>query len=120
MRVIAIEEHWTTSGIDRALRAQPAGSRDESVVLNDRGDIPARLLDIGERRVEAMDAAGIDVQILSYGRSGAAAIADFLGALPNRADQRKIAHANAEALYGLEQATSGADAPAASQLQEQS
>jgi len=63
MRVVAIEEHWTTAGIDRTLRAQPAGIRDESVVLNDRGDIPARLLDIGEQRVQAMDAAGIDVQI---------------------------------------------------------
>ena len=48
MRVIAIEEHWTTKRIDQALRAQPADARDESVVLNDRGDIPARLLDIGE------------------------------------------------------------------------
>lgn len=70
MRVIAIEEHWTTSGIDRALRAQPAGSADESVVLNDRGDTPARLLDIGEQRVAAMDAAGIDVQIISIAPPG--------------------------------------------------
>ena len=36
MRAIAIEEHWTTERIDQALRAQPAGARDESVALNDR------------------------------------------------------------------------------------
>lgn len=70
MRVIAIEEHWTTPGIDRALRTQPMRSRDESVTLNDRGDIPERLLDIGEQRIEAMDAAGIDLQILSIAPPG--------------------------------------------------
>ena len=70
MRIIAIEEHWTTEGIDQALRAQPAGARDESVALNDRGEIPARLLDLGERRVEAMDAAAVDVQIVSIAPPG--------------------------------------------------
>lgn len=70
MRVIAIEEHWTTSEIDRALRAQPGAVRDESVALNDRGDIPARLLDLGAQRLEAMDAAGIDLQIVSVAPPG--------------------------------------------------
>ncbi|MFF8373237.1 amidohydrolase family protein [Streptomyces lydicus] len=70
MRVIAIEEHWTTPGIDAALRAQPMRSRDESVALNDRGDLPARLLDIGEQRIAAMDSAGIDLQILSIAPPG--------------------------------------------------
>jgi len=70
MRVVTIEEHWTTEGIDRALRAQPAGNRDESVALNDREDIPERLFDIGERRIAAMDAAGVDLQVLSLAPPG--------------------------------------------------
>jgi len=70
MRVIAIEEHWTTKRIDQALQTQPEPSRDESVALNERGDIPARLLDIDEQRIAAMDAAGVDVQILSIAPPG--------------------------------------------------
>ena len=89
MRVVSIEEHWTTPGIDQALRAQPAGIRDESLVLNDRGDIPARLLDIGEQRVQAMDAAGIDVQILSIAPPGTQGLpADEAIALSRDANDR--------------------------------
>ena len=70
MRVVAIEEHWTTAAIDRALRAQPAPDRDESVALNDRGDIPERLFDLEDLRIEAMDTAAIDVEIVSIAPPG--------------------------------------------------
>lgn len=70
MRTISIEEHWTTAGIDRALRAQPPDLRDESLALNDRGDSPGRLLDIGEQRIAAMDRAGVDMQIISIAPPG--------------------------------------------------
>jgi uncharacterized protein len=67
MDVIAIEEHWTTAGIDDALRA---GALDASVVWNDRGDIPQRLFELGDLRIEAMDEAGIDLQIVSIAPPG--------------------------------------------------
>src|ERR1700691_641564 len=65
MKIVAIEEHWNSAGIRDALDRLPGGERDESVVFNTMGDNQARLEDIGQGRVEAMDAAGIDVSILS-------------------------------------------------------
>src|SRR5271170_3153803 len=65
VKVIAIEEHWNSAGIRDALDRLQGGTRDESVAFNTMGDNQARLEDIGQRRIEAMDAAGIDVSILS-------------------------------------------------------
>jgi uncharacterized protein len=65
VKIIAIEEHWNSAGIRDALNRLPAGTRDESVAFNTMGDNQARLEDIGQGRIEAMNAAGIDVSILS-------------------------------------------------------
>ena len=65
MNIIAIEEHWNSVSIRDALDRLPNGVRDESVAFNTMGDNQARLEDIGDSRIEAMDAAGIDVSILS-------------------------------------------------------
>jgi uncharacterized protein len=65
VKIIAIEEHWNSAGIRDALDRLPGGARDESVAFNAMGDNQARLEDIGQGRIETMDAAGIDVAILS-------------------------------------------------------
>jgi predicted TIM-barrel fold metal-dependent hydrolase len=65
MKIIAIEEHWNSTGIRHALDRLTGAARDESVAFNTMGDNQARLEDIGPGRIEAMDAAGIDVAILS-------------------------------------------------------
>jgi uncharacterized protein len=65
VKIIAIEEHWNSAAIRDALDRLPDGARDESVAFNTMGDNQARLEDIGQGRIEAMDAAGIDVSILS-------------------------------------------------------
>src|ERR1700733_5565625 len=65
MKIIAIEEHWNSVNIRAALDRRQGGARDESVAFNTIGDNQARLEDIGPGRIEAMDAAGIDVSILS-------------------------------------------------------
>lgn len=67
MRVVTVEEHWNSEGIDRAVRAH---ALDASVVFNDRGDIPERLFDLDESRIAAMDTAGVDVQIISLSPPG--------------------------------------------------
>jgi predicted TIM-barrel fold metal-dependent hydrolase len=65
VKIIAIEEHWNSVSIRDALDRLPDGACDESVAFNAMGDNQARLEDIGQGRIEAMDAAGIDVSILS-------------------------------------------------------
>ena len=65
VKIIAIEEHWNSAGIRDALDRLQGGARDESVAFNTMGDNQARLEDTGQGRIEAMDAAGIDVSILS-------------------------------------------------------
>lgn len=60
----------STPELYRALRVKPADVRDETVILNDRGDLPERLLDTGDGRVAAMDEAGVDVQVLSLAPPG--------------------------------------------------
>ena len=65
MKIIAIEEHWNSAAIRDALDRLQGGARDESIAFNTMGDNQARLEDIGQGRIEAMDAAGIDVSILS-------------------------------------------------------
>ncbi|MQY06371.1 amidohydrolase family protein [Actinomadura macrotermitis] len=65
MKTIAIEEHWNSAPIREALDRLPHATRDESVAFNAMGDTQTRLEDIGQGRIEAMDAAGIDIAILS-------------------------------------------------------
>ncbi|HEY3684446.1 MAG TPA: amidohydrolase family protein [Streptosporangiaceae bacterium] len=65
MTFIAIEEHWTTPRLTAALKALPQGSGDDSLALNEMGDNLARLEDIGDARIAAMDDQGIDMQVIS-------------------------------------------------------
>jgi predicted TIM-barrel fold metal-dependent hydrolase len=65
MALIAIEEHWTTPELTAALKALPVERRDDSLAFNEMGDNLARLEDIGDARVAAMDEQGVDVQVIS-------------------------------------------------------
>ena len=65
MKIIAIEEHWNSASIREALNRLTGDARDESVAFNERDGNRARLEDIGQGRIEVMNAAGIDLSILS-------------------------------------------------------
>jgi predicted TIM-barrel fold metal-dependent hydrolase len=69
-RLIAIEEHWTAPELGRALDALPPDRRDPSTALNEHGDALARLEDLGDLRLRAMDEQGVDVQVLSVAPPG--------------------------------------------------
>jgi predicted TIM-barrel fold metal-dependent hydrolase len=59
MRLVTLEEHFTTQEFEDAL-----GPAVQLVSRN--GDIRDRLLDLGPSRIQSMDLAGVDYQILSF------------------------------------------------------
>jgi predicted TIM-barrel fold metal-dependent hydrolase len=63
MKLIAIEEHFLTAGIRAAWASCAIGQ--EGTASFDRGEIEARLDDLGPGRIALMDEAGVDVQVLS-------------------------------------------------------
>ena len=76
MRIIAIEEHFITP----LYREKVAANEFRNFYLDSRGramghDIIAENLDLGASRIAQMDAAGVDVQVLSFGSPGPQAFA---------------------------------------------
>ncbi|GAC69053.1 amidohydrolase family protein [Gordonia soli] len=71
MGLIAIEEHWNHPALTDAVRALPLDVGDPSIVLDEMGDNLERLDDIDARRIDYMDAQGVEMQILSLAPPGA-------------------------------------------------
>jgi uncharacterized protein len=74
MRTIALEEHYATEafmeGPGRGIKAQAEAARDHPRVAAGFAKLVEGLRDIGEGRIAEMDAAGIDVQVLSLTSPG--------------------------------------------------
>jgi predicted TIM-barrel fold metal-dependent hydrolase len=70
MTLIAIEEHWNLPAVRAAVAALPPDRSDPSAALDEMGDTLERLVDLGDERIAAMDAQGVDVQVLSLAPPG--------------------------------------------------
>jgi uncharacterized protein len=70
MKVIALEEHFATQAIIDAWHDVPADTRDYAVEMSARDDTQRLLLDLTDERIAYMNAAGIDVQVLSVTTTG--------------------------------------------------
>jgi hypothetical protein len=64
MRTISLEDHFWTPAIAQAIGALRNPDTDAG------GPLAANLLDLGERRLAAMDANGIDLQVISHTTPG--------------------------------------------------
>ncbi len=71
MKLIALEEHFTTPAIAATWAALPADLQDPVTSMADGGEIGSRLQDLGEQRLRQMDDCGVDVQVLSLTTPGA-------------------------------------------------
>jgi predicted TIM-barrel fold metal-dependent hydrolase len=74
MRTIALEEAYATpafmAGPGRQLMAQAEAAREHPEVAAGVAELVGRLCDLGDGRIAEMDAAGIDVQVLSLTAPG--------------------------------------------------
>jgi predicted TIM-barrel fold metal-dependent hydrolase len=73
MKIIALEEHFILPREERSLPPGAHRGNDREKLLGI--DTVAELLDLGEKRLAAMDAAGIDVQVLSHNQPGCQVLA---------------------------------------------
>lgn len=70
MTLIAIEEHWNLPALTAAVKALPAERADASLAFDEMGDNLERLDDVSDARIAAMDAQGVDLQVLSLAPPG--------------------------------------------------
>ena len=65
MRIIGLEEHFTTPEIAQALQDLPPDQRDDSQMMSSDESIKRRLLDLGDERLRQMDDIGLERMVIS-------------------------------------------------------
>ncbi len=70
MRAIGTEEHFVTDEVVTAWSRLVASAQEDPVAGLPPGEMGARLIEVGERRIAAMDEAGLDIQVISLTSPG--------------------------------------------------
>jgi predicted TIM-barrel fold metal-dependent hydrolase len=70
MKTIGTEEHFVTDEVVTAWSRLDSPARDDSRASAPPGELGERLREVGERRIAAMDEAGLDVQVISLTSPG--------------------------------------------------
>lgn len=70
MKTIGTEEHFVTEEVLTAWSQLDSAAREDSPIRTHPGDMGERLREVGERRIAAMDEAGLDVQVISLTAPG--------------------------------------------------
>ena len=70
MKIVTLEEHFAFPAVIDAWKAATSRSEGSSLASFAQGALGERLLDVSTARLAAMDAAGIDVQVLSLTTPG--------------------------------------------------
>ena len=119
MKIIALEEHFVTPEVLRAWAGLAPEDRDLAFMPASQGETSRRLLDTGDERRAAMDAAGVDVQVLSLTTPGVQNLlpSDAL-ALQHATNDHvaEIVRGDPEHFRGLAALATGSPAAAATEL----
>lgn len=70
MKTIGTEEHFVSDEVIAAWNRLGSAGRDDELASVPPGDLGERLREVGERRIAAMDEAGLDVQVISLTAPG--------------------------------------------------
>jgi hypothetical protein len=70
MKTIGTEEHFVTEEVLAAWNRLDHSAQDDSRAIVPPGEVGERLREVGERRIAAMDEAGLDVQVISLTSPG--------------------------------------------------
>ena len=91
MRIITLEEHFILPREEQSLPPGAHQGNDREKLLG--FDVIGGLLDLGEIRLAAMDAAGIDLQVISHNQPGCQAILDPAAAVAVAREVNDALHA---------------------------